>query len=119
MESRLADAKTEPPVEAQKQAPEAYKLLPPEPAQNLEQPTPAPAKAEEQPKPNEVPPPAPEKPAQPPEDPELQALKKAIEELHAKEAKKWADFPALKLRQLKYAPPKLNPGKGDDFAAIQ
>ena len=116
---RLADAKTEPPVEAQKQAPEASKLLPPEPAQNLEQPTPAPAKAEEQPKPNEVPPPAPEKPAQPPEDPELQALKKAIEELHAKEVRKWADLHALELRQLEYDLTRLNAGKADDFAAIQ
>ena len=112
---RLADAKTEPSVEAQKQAPEASKVPTPEAAQKLEQPQPAPAKPEEQPKSKEVPAPAPEKPAPPPEDPELQALKKAIDELHAKEVQKWADFHALELRQLEYNLDRMNDDQRRSF----
>ena len=52
--------------------------------------------------------------------PELQALKKAIADRHAKEVRKWADFHALELRQLEHElRPSMNAGKADDFAAIQ
>jgi hypothetical protein len=127
-EQQLATAKPEAPAEAQKQAPEASKFLPPDLAQKLEQPEPAPAEAQKQV--SEVskflpPVPAPEKPPEvapqlpPPEDPELTALKKALAERHAKEVQKWADYNALELRRLEYDLTDLNAGKAKDFADHQ
>jgi hypothetical protein len=126
-----APEKPEASPDAQKQAPETSKFLPPDLAQKLEEPAPAVADA---PNPAPVaskfltpvaPPektpevPAPEKPAHPPEDPELKALKKALAERHAKEVQKWADYNALELQRLEYDLTKLNDEKAKDFAALQ
>lgn len=123
-----APAKPEAPTVSLNEAPEASKFLPPDLAQKLEKPTPdtqnqgqveskfltpvpVPQKAPEVP--------APEKPAQPPEDPELTALKKALAERHSKEVQKWADYNALELQRLEYDLTKLNDEKAKDFAAHQ
>src|ERR1022692_428635 len=110
-------------LNAEKAAPAAYKFMSSELAEKIEPPAPAPAKAEE-PRSTEdstvqPPPPAPEPPVQPPQDPELEALKKAIADSQAKDAQKWADFNALELRQLEYDLTRMNDGKAEDFDAIQ
>ena len=122
---------TEASPDAPKQAPEASKFLPPDLAQKLEESAPALADAQKQAPeaskfltpapPTEKTPevPAPEKPVQPPEDPELTALKKALAERHAKEVQKWADYNALELQRLEYDLTELNEEKAKDFAALQ
>ena len=107
-------------LNAQKPAPEASRFLPPELAQKIEPPAPAPAKAEEprSAEDSSVPPP-PAPPVPPPLDAELEALKKAIAESQATDAQKWADFNALELRQLEYDLTRMNDGKAEDFDAIQ
>ena len=108
-------------LNAEKASPEASKFLPPELAQKIEPPAPAPAKAEE-PRSAEdstVQPPPPAPPVPPPLDAELEALKKAIAESQATDAQKWADFNALELRQLEYGLTRMNDGKAEDFDAIQ
>jgi hypothetical protein len=126
-----APAEPEASPDARKQAPEASKFLPPDLAQKLEEPTPTLADTQTQapvaskfltpvPPPEKTPEvPVPEKPAQPPEDPELTALKKSLAERHAKEVQKWADYNALELQRLEYKLTKLNEGKTKDFAALQ
>jgi hypothetical protein len=134
-DQRQATVKPEAPAEAEKQAPEASKFLPPDLAQQLEPAAPAPADAQKQAeaskflqpvqapeKAPEVPAPqspAPEKLAPPPEDPELTALKKALAERHAKEVQKWVDYNALELQRLEYDLTHLNADKAKDFAALQ
>ena len=127
-DQRPATITPEAPAEAQKQPQEASKFLPPDLAQNLEQPPPAPAEAQKQtpeaskflpsvPAPEKAPEVAPQLP--PPEDPELTALKKALAERHAKEVQKWADYNALELGRLEYDLTHLNAGKAKDFADHQ
>jgi hypothetical protein len=127
-DQRPATITPEAPADAEKQPQEASKFLPPDLAQNLEQPPPAPAEAQKQapeaskflpsvPAPEKAPEVAPQLP--PPEDPELTALKKALAERHAKEVQKWADYNALELRRLEYDLTDLNAEKAKDFAAHQ
>lgn len=108
--------------------PEAPKSTP-APVQKVEPPAPAPARPEAStpqpidltlyaPKPREIPPPAPEKPAPPQEDPEVQAIKKALAERHAKEVQKWAEEHVAELRQLEHDLTVINLGKLKDFDAI-
>jgi len=110
---------------AGKQAVEASKFLQqPRPAEKAPDLTPEPppaldlsrpaAKALE-PEPQKVPPP----PAPPAEDPEIVAIKQALADRQAQEARKWADYNALELQRLDYDLTIMNAGKADDFDALQ
>jgi hypothetical protein len=110
---------------ASKQAVEASKFLQqPRPAEKAPDLTPEPppaldltspaAKASE-PEPHKVQPP----PSSPAEDPEILAIKQALAERQAQEARKWADYNALELQRLEYDLAVMNAGKADDFDALQ
>lgn len=58
-------------------------------------------------------------PVQAQEDAELEALKKALADRHAKEAGKWADLHAAELRQFEHELGILILGKTGDFDAMQ
>jgi len=136
-QARQAAAKVEPPAEPQKPAPEASKFLPPELAQKLEQPSLTPPQPEKQPVSEQPTAPPPEPPAStflpslpekvpeaaplpaeqkpPTEDPELIALKKAIAERQAEDARKWVEYEALEHRQKDFELSNEGAWKLEDF----
>ena len=62
---------------------------------------------------------APEIPAPTQPDPMVEAIKKALDERHAKEVQKWVELNALELQRLEYDLERLNSQKAKDFAAYQ
>jgi len=111
----------------------ASKFLSPELAQKIEPPAPAPVQVPPGPKPidltlytpqpkaEEVPPSQPTQVPQPqpaPQDVELEALKKAIVERQAQDARKWADDNAIALQRLERDLTVMNAGKTKDFEAM-